>query len=158
MAAPTFEDKEDVRKTTLPRKNTVVADDINQLKAGIVDLYDNLPPIRAYSIYVARVQANATGGASVVSEYNEIGGKGYIEESGLGQYTFFITGVTNPFSGALIETFINIGINQVNGEFFADFIESSSNEMLINIYDVSGNPVYGFEGTIRIHVWPTITP
>jgi len=29
---------------------------------------------------------------------------------------------------------------------------------LISIYDVSGSGVYGFEGTIRLHFWKTLTP
>lgn len=44
MAIPTFEDKEDARQTELPRKYTLVADDVNQIKRSIEYLYNN-PPV-----------------------------------------------------------------------------------------------------------------
>jgi hypothetical protein len=40
MAKINFEDKEDVKLSSLPRKNKVIATDINEIKQSVNDLYD----------------------------------------------------------------------------------------------------------------------
>jgi len=59
--AITFEDKEDRRLTDLPRKYKIVADDMNQLKSAINNIYDSLAlaviPI-AFTVTAADFEGN----------------------------------------------------------------------------------------------------
>lgn len=146
MAEIDFEDKEDIRETGLPRKNTVTAADINEIKSAVNALYNGLSFDRKEMIY--HLDADLSGSDPTPTlGINTYTGNPAFTRSSTGVY--FIT-LTDAFT-MVTHPSISITVGGSGGDETTPYIyKISDSQVVIIIRDSTGVNQDGFIGTIHI--------
>jgi hypothetical protein len=84
MAKINFEDKEATRSSTLPRKNKVTADDLNEIKSSVNFIYDN--GVESKKEYIALLRQTGTNDPTAFVLKNTLGGPVVWVRDSIGRY------------------------------------------------------------------------